>query len=54
MSQEVSVVVDDREIRSSVVEVLHAVDGISIEVRRLALGDYEVDGRLLVESKDSV
>ncbi len=51
MSQIVSVVVDDREVRSGIVDIFHAIDGVSIEIRRLALGDYEVDGRLLVERK---
>ncbi|MDA9982430.1 hypothetical protein N9H39_06775 [Gammaproteobacteria bacterium] len=51
MSQEVNIVVDDREVRSDIVEILHAFDEVSIEVRRLPLGDYEVGDRLLVERK---
>ncbi|MGD8589939.1 MAG: ERCC4 domain-containing protein [Chromatiales bacterium] len=51
MPDEFSFVVDDREVRSGMVELLRAVGGVKVEVRRLELGDYEVDGRLLVERK---
>ena len=46
-----NIVVDDREARSGIVELFGAVGDVSVEVRRLQLGDYEVDGRLLVERK---
>ncbi len=48
---EVSIVVDDREARSGVMQALRAAENASITVRRLEVGDYEVDGRLLVERK---
>lgn len=51
MPQDVSIVVDDREARGYVLDVFQAVEGVSIRVQRLAVGDYEVDGRLLVERK---
>jgi DNA excision repair protein ERCC-4 len=51
MTQEVSIVVDDREARGHVLEALRAMDDVSIRVDRLVAGDYEVDGRLLVERK---
>jgi ERCC4-type nuclease len=51
MPQDVSIVVDDREARSGALDVLRGLVGVSVKVRRLALGDYEVDGRLLVERK---
>ena len=47
----IKILVDDREVRAGIIEQLHAVGGVFIEVRRLTLGDYEVDGRLLVERK---
>ncbi len=47
MSQTIGIIVDDREVRSGVLEVLSAIDDISMDVQRLPLGDYEVDGRLL-------
>ncbi len=45
------VVIDDRERSSGVIESLATTEGISVEVRRLKLGDYDVAGRLLVERK---
>jgi DNA excision repair protein ERCC-4 len=51
MPQNVSIVVDDRETRSRVMQALRAVENVSITMRRLDVGDYEVDGRLLVERK---
>ncbi len=45
------VTADDRERPSGVIESLDATEGISVEVRRLKLGDYDVAGRLLVERK---
>ncbi len=51
MSQKINIIVDDREVGSGIMDIFHAIDGVSIGVRRLTLGDYEVDGRLLVERK---
>jgi DNA excision repair protein ERCC-4 len=51
MRQEVSIVMDDREARGPILDALHAIEGISVQHARLAVGDYEVDGRLLVERK---
>ncbi len=42
---------DDRERPSGVIESLAATEGVSVKVRRLKLGDYDVAGRLLVERK---
>lgn len=46
-----TVVADDRERASGVIESLAATSGVSVEVRHLKLGDFDVDGRLLVERK---
>jgi ERCC4-type nuclease len=43
--------VDDRERPSAVFRELEGREEIRLEVRRLSVGDYEVDGRLLVERK---
>ena len=43
--------VDDREARSGVVAALQQQDDVQVIVQRLDIGDYEVDGRLLVERK---
>jgi ERCC4-type nuclease len=51
MPGEVSILVDDREARSGTIEFFRGFGGVSIEVQRLELGDYKVDGQLLVERK---
>jgi ERCC4-type nuclease len=45
------VVVDDREMKSGVVENLRSMEGVCVEVERLDLGDYLVDDRVLFERK---
>lgn len=47
----VRVTADDREPASGVVAALAAFPGVVLRVARLPVGDYEVDGRLLVERK---
>ena len=47
----VRVVADDRETRGATVQALRALEGVEVEIKRLHLGDYEVDERLLVERK---
>jgi len=42
---------DDREAGAGVIEALERIPNVEICVRRLRLGDYEVDGRLLFERK---
>ena len=50
-SDKVEVIADDREAESGIVESLRAMRGVSVAMRRLRLGDYLVDGRLLFERK---
>ncbi len=45
----VVVVSDDRERTSGVIESLVSTPGVSVKVRRLLLGGYDVGGRLLIE-----
>jgi len=42
---------DDREAGAGVIEALDRMSNVEVCVRRLKLGDYEVDGRLLFERK---
>jgi len=42
---------DDRELAGRVVAALRQQDDVSLEVERLPLGDYLIDGTLLVERK---
>ena len=50
----VPVVVDDRERGCAAADALAALPEVACEVRRLELGDYLVDGQLLVERKTLV
>jgi DNA excision repair protein ERCC-4 len=47
----VHIVIDDRERGSTAAVALLGMDGLACEVRRLKVGDYLVDGRLVVERK---
>ena len=47
----IRVVADDRERGAGTIASLRALDGVDVEIRRLTLGDYAVDERLLVERK---
>jgi ERCC4-type nuclease len=47
----VHVKVDDREPLDSILPYLRAMEGITVEVRRLSVGDYEIDDRLIFERK---
>ena len=47
----VRIVADDRENAAGVIAALRALAGIEVEVRRLEVGDYLVDGRFAVERK---
>jgi DNA excision repair protein ERCC-4 len=47
----VSIVVDDRETGSSVLQALRDLEDVKVTVRRLPLGDYLVDDRILFERK---
>ena len=48
------VIVDDRECRSGVLEILRRTVGVDVEVRRLPVGDYLVEEKLLFERKSLV
>ncbi|MGB5986099.1 MAG: ERCC4 domain-containing protein [Desulfobacterales bacterium] len=45
------IVADDREPADDVIAVLHTMPEVRLEITRLALGDYQVDRRVLVERK---
>ncbi len=51
MTHNVRIQVDDRELRSLVPELLRGQDGVEVEVRRLAIGDYKVENAVIVERK---
>ncbi|MBM4161773.1 MAG: nuclease [Ignavibacteria bacterium] len=47
----IRIIVDDRESGSGVAHALMEMNGLEVEVRRLGLGDYCIDGNLLIERK---
>ena len=49
--QSIKITIDDRERSILVSAALAKMDNVTLRVRRLPLGDYAVDGRLLVERK---
>ncbi len=51
LHEPLSIVADDRERASAAFAALEADPGVDLEVRRLELGDYEIDGRILIERK---
>ncbi len=53
-TQPLKVIADDRERASGVIESLADSEGISVEVHRLKLGDFDINDRLLVERKTTL
>ncbi|MFH0992564.1 MAG: ERCC4 domain-containing protein [bacterium] len=47
----VQIIIDDREANTEVTRVLQEMEGVEVTVQRLSLGDYQIDGKLLVERK---
>lgn len=47
----IQAVVDDREPDSAILDALRNMSDVQVTIRRLELGDYELDGRLLFERK---
>lgn len=47
----ISILVDDRERSSAVMEGLRRYDQVEVQVQRLAVGDYCLDKHLMVERK---
>lgn len=46
-----AIIADDREVPSGIPDLLSGFDDVDLEIKRLELGDYFVDGRVLVERK---
>ncbi len=51
MERTINILMDDRERSGVVFEHLAAMDRISINIRRLPVGDFQIDDRLLFERK---
>ena len=46
-----SIIADDREHKSEVIQSLLQIDNVDVTIRRLTVGDYQIDNRLIVERK---
>ena len=47
----INIIADDRECKSEVIQSLLQIEDIDVTIRRLTMGDYQIDDRLLVERK---
>jgi ERCC4-type nuclease len=47
----ITVIADDRERKSEVIQFLSEMQNVSMDIKRLSLGDYLVDNRLVFERK---
>ena len=47
----ISIIADDRERKSEVIKFLSETKNVSVDIKRLSLGDYLVDNRLVFERK---
>jgi len=45
------IIADDREQKSQVIKFLAGIENVNVEIRRLSIGDYQVDNRLIIERK---
>jgi ERCC4-type nuclease len=50
-NRRIAVIVDDRESKSEVIKFLSETKNVSVDIKRLSLGDYLVDNRLMFERK---
>jgi len=51
MKQKITIIADDRERNSHITDYLEKMEGVQVYTRRLSVGDYRADGRLLFERK---
>jgi len=47
----IHIIADDRECKSEVIASLSQIEGVDLNIRRLSMGDYQIDNRLIVERK---
>jgi len=47
----IRIIADDREQKSEVIKFLAGIKNVNVEIRRLSIGDYRIDNRLIVERK---
>ena len=47
----IHIIADDRECKSEVIGSLLQIEDVDVSIRRLSIGDYQIDNRLIVERK---
>ena len=47
----IKIVADDRELKSDVIELLQQVENVDLNIRRILIGDYQIDKRVIIERK---
>ncbi len=47
----INIISDDREQKSEVIKLLAGIENVTLEIRRLSIGDYQIDKRVIVERK---
>ena len=47
----INITADDRECKSEVINSLLQIENVDVNIRRLSIGDYQIDKRLLIEKK---
>jgi len=47
----INIVADDRERKSGVIESLLEIENVEVDIKRLAIGDYQINNRVIVERK---
>ncbi|MFC1814193.1 ERCC4 domain-containing protein [Thermodesulfobacteriota bacterium] len=47
----ITIIADDREPRNEVIRSLMALENVSVHIKRLAVGDYKADNRIIFERK---
>ena len=45
------IIADDREQKSEVIKSLMGIENVEVSIRRLPIGDYQIDNRVIVERK---
>ncbi len=47
----INIIADDREHKSEVIKSLMGIENVEVCIRRLGIGDYQVEKRVIVERK---
>jgi DNA excision repair protein ERCC-4 len=47
----INIIADDRERKSDVIESLLEIENVEVDIKRLSIGDYQVNNRVIVERK---